>query len=223
MTAITISRQFGSGGSEVARRVAAALGWRLVDNAFVDGIATALDASPATAEAVDEHVPTLAERIADAFAFGGSEVVPAALGATLPPTEHRVAEITQQVIDQALAQGPAVVVGRGAQSYLAKRADVVHVLCCAPLDALVARTMEQDGLDRATAEATVRARNREREQYVRRHFDRSWLAPEHYDLVINTGTLGIDGAVDLVLDLARGRFGDPGAGSPPPQSSRISG
>lgn len=206
MTAITISRQFGSGGSEVASRVAAALGWRLVDNAFVDGIAAALDSSPATAEAVDEHVPTLAERIADAFAFGASEVVPSTFGASLPPTEHRVAEITRQVIDEALAQGPAVVVGRGAQSYLAQRSDVVHVLCCAPHEALVTRTMKQDGLDRATADARVRARNRERDQYVRRHFDRAWLAPEHYDLVINTGTLGIDGAAELVLDLARRKF-----------------
>jgi hypothetical protein len=66
--------------------------------------------------------------------------------------------------------------------------------------------MQQDGVDRPTADARVRARNREREQYVRRHFDRAWLAPEHYDLVINTGTLGIDGAAELVLDLARRKF-----------------
>jgi cytidylate kinase len=208
MTAITISRQFGCGGSEVARRVAAALGWRLVDNAFVDGIAAALPASTATAKAVDEHVPTLAERIADAFALGGGEIMPTStLGASLPPTEHRVAEVTQQVIDEALAQGPAVVVGRGAQSYLAHRADVVHVLCCAPHDALVARTMARDGVDRATADATVRARNRERERYVRRHFDRAWLAPEHYDVVINTASLGIDATVELIVELARQRFG----------------
>lgn len=206
MTAITVSRQYGSGGSEVAGRVADALGWRVVDNAFVERLATTLRATPAMARAVDEHVPTLAERLADAFAYGSSEVVPATLDASMPPTEQRIAAITRQVIDDAVAQGPCVIVGRGAQSYLAKRADVLHVLCCAPHDALVERIMARDGIDHAAADSAVKARNREREQYVRRHFDRAWLAPEHYDLVVNTATLGIDGAVEAILALARRRF-----------------
>lgn len=210
MTAITVSRQYGSGGSEVAGRLADALGWRLVDNAFVERLAATLRATPAAARAVDEHVPTLAERLADAFAYGASEVVPATLDASLPPTEERIAAITQQVIDEAVAQGPCVIVGRGAQSYLARRSDVVHVLCCAPHQALVDRIVSRDGISRSEADAAVKARNKEREQYVRRHFNRAWLAPEHYDLVVNTATLGIDGAVEAILALARRRFAPPG-------------
>lgn len=206
MTAITVSRQYGSGGSEVASRLAEALGWRLVDNAFVERLATTLRATPAAARAVDEHVPTLAERLADAFAYGASEVVPTTLDASLPPTEERIAAITQQVIDEAVAQGPCVIVGRGAQSYLARRADVVHVLCCAPHEVLVDRIVSRDGIARSEADAAVKARNKEREQYVRRHFNRAWLAPEHYDLVVNTASLGIDGAVEAILALARRRF-----------------
>lgn len=206
MTAITVSRQYGSGGSEVASRLAEALGWRLVDNAFVERLATTLRATPAAARAVDEHVPTLAERLADAFAYGASEVVPTTLDASLPPTEERIAAITQQVIDEAVSQGPCVIVGRGAQSYLARRADVVHVLCCAPHEVLVDRIVSRDGIARSEADAAVKARNKEREQYVRRHFNRAWLAPEHYDLVVNTASLGIDGAVEAILALARRRF-----------------
>jgi cytidylate kinase len=206
MPAITISRQFGSGGSEIARRVADTLRWRLVDNAFIEGIARGLKATPAVAEAVDEHVPSLAERIADAFALGSGEVVPMSLGTPMPPPEQRVADVTRHVIDEAIARGPVVLVGRGAQSYLAHREDVLHVLCCAPPEALVERVMARDGLTREDADGLVRSRNRERQQYVSRHFGRTWLAPEHYHLVLNTAWLGIDGCVQIVADLARRRL-----------------
>jgi len=203
MPAITISRQFGSGGSDVARLVAESLRWRLVDNAFVDGIATALNATQAVAQAVDEHVPTLAERIADMFALGGSEVISASLGTPMPPPEQRVTDVTRHIIDQALALGPAVIVGRGAQSYLAHREGVVHALCCAPHDDLVDRAMSHEQLTREEADALVRRRNREREQYVRMHFNRAWLAPEHYHLVLNTAWLGIEGSARLIVEAAR--------------------
>lgn len=207
MPAVTISRQFGCAGSEVARRVADALGWRLVDSAFIDGIAGALHATPAVAEAVDEHVPTLAERIADAFALGAGEVVPASLGTPMPPSERRVADVTRHVIDEAVARGPVVIVGRGAQSYLAWRNDVLHVLCVAPHDALVQRVMARDGLPRGEADRLVRERNREREQYVARHFDRAWLAPDNYHAVLNTAWLGVEGAAATVVGLVRARLG----------------
>ncbi len=209
MPSVTISRMYGSGGGEIASAVAASLGWRLVDNAFVDGIARELHADRNTAESLDEHVPTLAERIADAFAMGSSEVVPAAMGSPLPPSPQRVAEVTRRVIDQALALGPAVLVGRGAQSYLAASSDTVHVLCVSPHDALVQRVMEREHLDRVAADALVRRRNREREQWVRLHFDRSWLAPENYHLVLNTSRIGIGPSIGIVVQVARQLLASP--------------
>ena len=113
MPAITITRLFGSGGSEVARRVAEALGWQLVDSVVADGIAKGLRATPAAVETIDERAPTLAERLADAFALGGGEVQSASLGTPMPPTEQKIAEVTREVIDRAVARGPSVVVGRG--------------------------------------------------------------------------------------------------------------
>jgi cytidylate kinase len=207
MPAITVTRMFGSGGGEVARRVAGELGWRLVDSAFIDGLARGLRATPAVAQAIDERVPSLAERIADALALGGGEVVSASLATPMPPTEQRVADVTHHVIDDALARGPAVLVGRGAQAYLDRRSDVLHVLCCAPHDALVARVMARDALTADEAEQLVRQKNQEREQYVRHLFNRSWLAPEHYHLSLNTEWLGLDRCVALVRDLAQERLG----------------
>lgn len=206
MPAITVTRMFGSGGGELARRVAATLGWRLVDSAFIDGIARGLRATPAEAQAIDERVPSLAERLADALALGGGEVVAASLATPMPPTEQRVADVTHRIIDEAIARGPAVLVGRGAQAYLARRADVLHVLCCAPLQALVARVAARDGLPPAEAESLVRQKNHERGQYVRHHCNRDWLDPVHYHLALNTEWLGLDRCVALVCDLARERL-----------------
>ena len=207
MPAITVTRLFGSGGSEVARRVAEALGWRLFDGAFVDGIAKGLRATPAEVQAIDERAPSLAERLADALALGGGEVVSAALSTPMPPTEQRIAEVTREVIERAVARGPAVIVGRGAQAYLAAHTDVLHVHCYAPHDALVERTMKRDGLSEEEADKLVKAKNQQREQYVKRMFGRSWLAPEHYHIMLNTAWLGQDRCVELVLELARERFG----------------
>jgi CMP/dCMP kinase len=198
---------FGSGGSEVARRVAQALRWTLVDNAFVEGVAGRLGTTPATVEAIEERVPTLAERIADAFALGSPEVLPAAMSTPLLPTEERVLQVTRRLIDDTLARGPAVLVGRGAQAYLEPRPDALHVLCCAPHEALVARVAERDHLATDEADRLVREKNQQRAQFVQTNWGRQWLAPEHYHLCLNTTWLGIDAAVDLVVQRARVQFG----------------
>jgi cytidylate kinase len=207
MPAITVTRLFGSGGSEVARRVAEALGWRLLDSAFVSGIASRLRATPTEVQAIDERAPSLAERLADALALGGGEVMSASLATPMPPTEQRIAEVTREVIERTVARGPVVVVGRGAQAYLAQRDDVLHVHCYAPHDALVERTMMRETISREKAEEMVRERNQQREHYVKRMFGRSWLAPEHYHLMLNTAWLGHDKCVEVILGLAREKFG----------------
>ena len=207
MPAITVTRLFGSGGSEVARRVAESLGWRLVDNAFIDSIARGLHATPAVVEAIDERAPSLAERLADALALGGGEVVSASLATPMPPTEQRIADVTREVIAEAVARGPAVLVGRGAQAFLAERTDVLHVNCYGPHESLVERVMTRDGVSQEEADRLVREKNQQREQYVKRNFGRALLAPEHYHIMLNTAWLGIDRCVALVVDLARERLG----------------
>jgi cytidylate kinase len=206
MPVITITRMFGSGGSEIASRVSHELGWTLVDNAFVEGVAGRLGTTPAAVEAIEERAPTLAERIADAFAFGSPEVVSASLNTPLPPTEDRVLEVTRRLIDDALARGPAVIVGRGAQVYLESRDDAVHVLCCAPIDTLVARVAERERLSRTDATRLVREKNAQRAQYVRRNWGRDWLAPEHYHVSINSAWIGIEASVAMIVTLARERL-----------------
>ena len=203
MPVITISRMFGSGGSEVAAQVADALGWTLLDNALVERVAARLGRTPVEVQAIEERVPSLAERLADALALGSPEIVSPSLSGPLPPTEERLLQVTEHVIDDAIARGPVVLVGRGAQSYLAQRDDALHVFCYAPRPALIARVAQREGISDEEAARRVDETNKRREQYVRRYWQRSWSAPENYQLCVNTAWLGIDGAADLIVKVAR--------------------
>ena len=211
MPVITISRMFGSGGSNVAERVARALGWSLLDNAFVDAVAERLGVPRDEISAREERVPSLAERLANAMALGSPEMMPPVPDTPLPPSEERIIEVTKRVVDEAVARGPVVMVGRGAQCMLAAREDVIHVFCYAPKPALVARAMRRLHIDAGEAERVVDETNRNREQYVRKHWNRAWRAHDNYHLCLNTEWLGIEGTAEIVVRLAREKFGLPAA------------
>jgi cytidylate kinase len=205
MPIVTISRMYGAGGSEIAERVAGALGWALVDNALVDAVAAQLGVSRDEVEAREERLPSLAERLVDAMTLGTPELlVPVVAGGTV--SEERLLEVTRAAIREAASHGPAVIVGRGSQAALAERADALHVLCCAPRGALIATVARRDGVSEAAAAERVDRTNHQREQYVRRHWKREWLAPQNYHVCVNTALLGLDGAAELVTRLARERL-----------------
>jgi cytidylate kinase len=202
MAIITISRMYGSGGSDVAARVAQLLGWSLLDNAFVDAVADRLGVPASEVQAREERTPSLVERLASALAVASPEILPPPTE-QLPPSEERLAEVTRRIIEEAVARGNAVLVGRGAQSVLARRAGVLHVFCYAPRDALVRHAAEHRGVPLAEAEKIVDEINKQREQYVRTTFKRSWKAHENYHLCVNTEWLGVEGAAQLIADAAR--------------------
>ena len=207
MPLITISRQYGSGGSEIAERVARALDWHLYDNAVVNEVARRLGMQPADVSAREERVPSLPERIASAMALGMPEVMPTVADLAMQPSEERIAEMTRRVMEEAVLAGSAVLVGRGAQSMLASRADALHVFCYAPTEALVSYAVSNLGVAPEDAARVVAENNHHREQYVKRHWKRDWRDFANYHVCVNTAWLGIDGAADLIVGLARERFG----------------
>jgi cytidylate kinase len=207
MPLITVSRQFGSGGSEVAERVATALGWHLYDNAVVDEVARRLGMSTEEVSSREERVPSLPERIASAMALGVPEVMPTVADLATQPSEERIVAMTKRVIEEAVQAGPAVLVGRGAQYMLAARADALHVFCYAPPDALASYVVSNLGVSPADAHRIVAENNHQREQYVKRYWNRNWRDVANYHLCVNTAWLGLDGAADLIVQLARERFG----------------
>jgi cytidylate kinase len=204
---ITISRMFGSGGSEVAERVARALGWTLLDNAVVDEVAERLGVSRSEVSSLEERVPSLAERIATTMAMSAPELaVPVADASIMVTTETRIVDVTKEVMQEAVKQGNAVLVGRGAQAMLADRPDALHVFCYAQKKFLVQYAIAHRGVNPANAEHEVDKMNKQREQYVRRHWGRDWRAFENYHLCLDTGRLGMDAAADIVVRVARERF-----------------
>ena len=203
MPIVTVSRMFGAGGSEVAARVAKALGWSLLDNAIIESVATRLGTTPAEVEARDERVSGITQRLTDALALGSPEMLPMLADSTaLPVSEERVLEVTRRVIDEAVAKGPAVLVGRGAQCMLAERSDAFHVFCYAPRAALVARVAVRESLSAPEAEKRVLEMNHQREQFVRRQWRRDWRAHENYHLCVNTAWVGIEGASAVIVATA---------------------
>lgn len=207
MPLVTVSRQYGSGGSEVAEKVAHALGWQLWDNALVDEVARRLGVSAEEVSAREERVPSLPERIASALALGMPEVMPTVADLAAQPSEERIVAVTKRVIEEAVHAGPAVLVGRGAQCMLAERADALHAYCYAPVEALASYVVTNLGVPAEDARRVVTERNQQREQYVKRHWKRDWRDPANYHICVNTGWLGLDGAAELIVQLARARFG----------------
>ncbi len=207
MPMITVSRMVGAGGAELAARVAASLGWQLVDNALVEDVAQRLGVPAAEVVEREERVPTLSQRIADALALGAPEVLNSGVATRLPPSEERILEVTASVIEDAAAKGPTVIVGRGAQWLLGDRDDALHVFCYSPRAELAARISARLSMSLKDAERYVEESNKQREQYVRSHWKRSWLAHENYHLCLNTGWLGIEGAGSIVARVALERFG----------------
>lgn len=207
MATITVSRMFGSGGSEVAARIAAQLGWQLVDNQFIDAVAQRLRIPAAQVAEREERVPPLARRVGEALSLATPTMVPALPADALPPNEAQLVAMSVRVIREAEQRGHTVLVGRGAQSVLAERTDVIHVFCYAPPAALIARAAKRFDVPESEAARIVEDTNKSREHYVRRHWRRSWAAHENYHLCLNTEWLGIDGAADIVARLAREKFG----------------
>lgn len=205
MAILTVSRLYGSGGSEVAATVAKTLGWSLLDNEVVDAVAARLGLSVAEVQAREERLPSLVERLVSAMTMGSQEwMTPVA--AAKRPTDEQLLDVTRHIIQEAIARGPVVVVGRGAPAMLAERADALHVFCYAPRNALIARTMKREGVSADEAARLVDDTNRDREQWVRLHWEREWRAHENYDLSVNTDRLGIQGAATLIVSAAKARF-----------------
>jgi CMP/dCMP kinase len=202
---LTVSRLYGSGGSEVAAIVAKELGWSLLDNAVVDAVAARMGLSVAEVQAREERVPSLVERLTSAMAMGSQEWM-SPIAATKRPTDEQLIEVTRHVIEEAILRGPLVVVGRGTWEMLAHREDTLHVFCYASRKALIARTMKRENLGQEEAARLVDDTNKQRDQWVRLHWERDRRALENYDLSVNTERLGIDGSADLIASAARSRF-----------------
>src|SRR2546428_6762007 len=113
---ITITRQYASGGSEVARLVTAELGWDVIVNELVVEVARRAGLPPDAVAQREERAPGLLERLARTLAAGSPEMFIATAGVPrVEPDEAAIVQLTERVIAEAAAPGPGVLGGRGAE------------------------------------------------------------------------------------------------------------
>jgi len=196
MSAITISRQYGSGGGEVAAHLARRLGWQLIDHEIVAQVAHSLGITEEEADVRDEHVEGFIARALNALQ-AASPVVPAPVA---PPEQAEAIynEALREVVETAANTGRVVIVGRAGQAFLSGRRDVLHVRMVAPLQQRIRYVVRREGLDEAAAQARVQLKDRDRTRYLQARFGRNVNDPLLYDLIINTAVLDLDSAVDLI-------------------------
>jgi len=198
---VTITRQYASGGSEIARLVAERLGWTLIDNEFVDQVARLAGVSRDEVARREERAPGLLERLARTLAVASPEMFITTAGAPAPveADEVTLVKMTERVIAEAAAEGRVVLVGRGAQAVLASRPNALHVYVGASKQFRRQLAVEKLGVDPSNVDKTMQETDRQRDEYVKTHYNRDRQDLTQYDVVLNAERLGFEGAAELIV------------------------
>ncbi|MGQ9676397.1 MAG: cytidylate kinase-like family protein [Chloroflexota bacterium] len=180
---ITLSRQLASGGTEIATQVAKRLRLQYVDREIIFRAAKQAGVPEAALAEVDE--------------FG---ILPPMLSAK---ARRSFISTVETVIRDFAKANNTLIVGRGSQVILNEWPDSLHLQVIAPFDLRVERLMKQQKLDREAAVNRLLASDKARTTYIRRHYHVDWLDSRLYDLVINTGKIRSEDAVELVILAAK--------------------
>lgn len=200
---ITISRELGAGGSEVARLVAETLGWRVVDNELVDQIAARTGLSPAEVRDREERAPGFLERLIRMLTKAAPEMLAPAAEHVPELEEAKLVKITATVVEEIAREGRVVLVGRAAPAVLSRDRDAIHLKIVAPKAARVEAVMRRTGVKRDEAAAGVESSDANRKRYHEQYYERDWNDASQYHLVINTAALGIEQAVATIVGRAK--------------------
>jgi len=193
MNAITVTREYGAGGYEVARRLAEQLGWELLDRELLHRAAALEHLPDAELERLDEKEISLIDRF------------------RLHPPHQKYIHGLKEAALQAAAKGNVVLVGRGTGHLLAGRADVLHLRLVAPREWRTRRMAEKEGWSPEQALAHCAAEDRTRDRFTRYFFGEAPGQPGQYHMAFNTGRVVLADVVACVAALVRGDQ----AGAPP--------
>ncbi|MFQ5945172.1 MAG: AAA family ATPase [Anaerolineae bacterium] len=219
MPVMTVSRQMGSGGSEIAQ-VAETLGFRFIDREIIHHAAREAGVPKVALQEIEfEGHRGFIERILDglktmpaipdtpqASVREAQAQIPLPFGGILTPALPPVAatlddyvRMVNLVIEDLAQSDDVVIVGRGGQAILRDHPNVFHLQVIASLETRVARLVAQEDWDQTQAKGHLSASDRAREDYMRRFHRIDWLDPVHYDLVINADRFTIQAASQVAL------------------------
>src|SRR6266853_1212032 len=208
MPVVTIGRQFGAGGTSVGEMLARELHADLLESRIIDEVAQHLQLPKEEVEAEDEQPGSLLARLLVALGSASSEpLVPPEAAAWQPPntdpafdTRKAVLEITQHVIQEAARTGNVVIVGRGGAYILRDFPGALHVFLRAATDVRVKVIMARYNIG---SEEEARKRLKRTDEnwtaYIKQVYGHDRNLAAHYDLVLDTGRLGYETTVKVIL------------------------
>jgi len=186
---ITIGRQFGSGGKEIGEKVAQKLGYAFYDKELLTMAAEEQGFSAATMQHYDEK-PT-GSLIYSLYMTG------AATGENLP-LNQQLAFAQFNVIRKVAQADNCVIMGRCADYVLRDHPGLVSVFVHSDIERRVSRVMERANMNAEQARQAIKKTDRRRSSYYNYFTDRNWGGVDNYDLSVDSGRVGVEGAVELI-------------------------
>lgn len=180
---VTIGREFGSGGKEIAQKLAERLGIKYYDKDLVTLAAKQRGISDDVVADAEENIPS----IWDVNAVG------------LPIFQDRLFQIQSNIIlEIAEQEAPCIIVGRCADYVLRDFPNVLNVFIHADKEFRIRRIMDTKSLAYPEAKASVKKTDKTRRAYYQFYTDRKWGAGTDYDILLSSSTLGVDTCVDIL-------------------------
>ncbi len=193
---ITIEREYGCGGGEIAQKVANQLGWKLWDQLLTEEIARLANCPKSVVEVREERNDPLYYRLFKSFLRGSYEGSINAPKLNLVDSET-ILRITRRVVEHAAERGNCVIVGRGSQQFLKSRLDTLRLFLYAPREDKVRRLLAR-GKSEKEAEELVDTVDRERADFIQKYFNVEWPDRSIYHTMMNTA-IGDEAVVDMIL------------------------
>jgi len=200
---ITVEREYGSGGGDIAAKLASRMGWELWDQLLTDEIARRLNCDRRAVLEYEERQPATTHRLMDAFMRGSFEGSLNAPRFRTVETE-RVREVVSKLLPEIAEGGSCVIVGRGSAYLLGSRCDAMHIFIYAPFRERV-RRLQATGKSEAEATELAQTVDRDRAEFIQQYFNIEWPGRHRFHLMVNSG-MGDDVAVGVILD-AVARYG----------------
>jgi cytidylate kinase len=182
---VTVSRQHGAGGAEIARTLAADLGLDLFDREIIQRIAESTHLSERVVSSLDDRDREVLADWLSALSSRGY----------LSPLEYRYH--LSRVVGAVARHGGAVILGRGAHLILG-RGEALRIMVVAPLERRVRAVMEREGLSEHDARERIVTVEADRKAFLMKHFHADFADPTTFDLVVNTAVLGTGGACGAI-------------------------
>ncbi|GCF07770.1 cytidylate kinase-like family protein [Dictyobacter arantiisoli] len=198
---VTITRQFGSGGSDIARLVAQQAGLNYIDQQIIAEVAQRLGIDLDYATRQDEQSSSMATSILEALQSSNPFNLHQLFSSNKVQQQSQELvyfHLTQRVILELATQGNAVILGRGAQFLLHQNPRTLHVSIFAPLDFRIEYIMKQFQLNHAGARQLIEQRDNEQSSYQRHYYGVDGHQPNFYHLLINTGLFSFESAANFI-------------------------